>query len=160
MVITASEKCLGVSPMIQETPVSNGALFCFHWLGVQSKQTHAFTTSHAWLQECPLTGVCPPVTLVPIFLCVDEDPWDRINAYHIHDTSKWKDLNLKFVLQVYRDYVATHDVYYLQDMWPVAKVTIGDYSTGAQVPYLFAFMHLYSSFKSVLVWLRSLQCFY
>lgn len=56
-------------------------------------------------------------------LCfVDEDPWERINAYHIHDTSKWKDLNLKFVLQVYRDYIVTSDVYYLQDMWPVAKV--------------------------------------
>ncbi|XP_031554727.1 non-lysosomal glucosylceramidase-like [Actinia tenebrosa] len=54
----------------------------------------------------------------------DEDPWDRVNAYHIHDTSKWKDLNLKFVLQVYRDYVATHDVYYLQDMWPVTKTVM------------------------------------
>ncbi|EDO27312.1 predicted protein, partial [Nematostella vectensis] len=50
-----------------------------------------------------------------------EAPWDHVNAYHIHDTSKWKDLNLKFVLQVYRDYVFTNDVYYLQDMWPITK---------------------------------------
>ena len=29
-----------------------------------------------------------------------EDPWEKINAYTIHDTAQWKDLNLKFVLQV------------------------------------------------------------
>lgn len=28
------------------------------------------------------------------------DPWVEVNAYNIHDTSKWKDLNTKFVLQV------------------------------------------------------------
>ncbi|EDO31657.1 predicted protein, partial [Nematostella vectensis] len=53
-----------------------------------------------------------------------EAPWDHVNAYHIHDTSKWKDLNLKFVLQVYRDYVFTNDVYYLQDMWPITKTVM------------------------------------
>lgn len=28
------------------------------------------------------------------------DPWYEVNAYNIHDTSHWKDLNPKFVLQV------------------------------------------------------------
>lgn len=28
------------------------------------------------------------------------DPWAEVNAYNIHDTSRWKDLNAKFVLQV------------------------------------------------------------
>lgn len=28
------------------------------------------------------------------------DPWVEVNAYNIHDTSQWKDLNSKFVLQV------------------------------------------------------------
>ena len=28
------------------------------------------------------------------------DPWLEVNAYNIHDTSRWKDLNSKFVLQV------------------------------------------------------------
>lgn len=28
------------------------------------------------------------------------DPWVEVNAYNIHDTSHWKDLNPKFVLQV------------------------------------------------------------
>jgi len=28
------------------------------------------------------------------------DPWVEVNAYNIHDTSRWKDLNSKFVIQV------------------------------------------------------------
>lgn len=31
-------------------------------------------------------------------------PFSHINAYNIHDVSDWKDLNLKFILQVIRDY--------------------------------------------------------
>ncbi|XP_058446852.1 non-lysosomal glucosylceramidase [Malaya genurostris] len=34
----------------------------------------------------------------------DEEPFEWINAYPIHDVSEWKDLNTKFILQVYRDY--------------------------------------------------------
>lgn len=34
-----------------------------------------------------------------------KDPWLLTNAYVMHDTGKWKDLNLKFVLTSYRDYV-------------------------------------------------------
>lgn len=49
----------------------------------------------------------------------DDEPWLRINAYEIHDTGDWKDLNLKFVLQVYRDYYLTGDQCFLRDMWPV-----------------------------------------
>lgn len=30
----------------------------------------------------------------------EDEPFVRINAYQIHDISFWKDLNLKFVLQV------------------------------------------------------------
>ncbi|XP_065764446.1 non-lysosomal glucosylceramidase isoform X3 [Muntiacus reevesi] len=49
----------------------------------------------------------------------DDEPWLRVNAYEIHDTGDWKDLNLKFVLQVYRDYHLTGDQCFLRDMWPV-----------------------------------------
>ncbi|XP_008840591.1 non-lysosomal glucosylceramidase isoform X2 [Nannospalax galili] len=49
----------------------------------------------------------------------DDEPWLRVNAYLIHDTADWKDLNLKFVLQVYRDYYLTSDQSFLKDMWPV-----------------------------------------
>ncbi|XP_077870346.1 non-lysosomal glucosylceramidase-like [Saccoglossus kowalevskii] len=54
----------------------------------------------------------------------DDEPWVRVNAYLMYDTADWKDLNLKFVLQVYRDYYVTKDFIYLQDMWPKVKVVM------------------------------------
>lgn len=54
----------------------------------------------------------------------DDEPWQRVNAYLIHDTADWKDLNLKFVLQVYRDFHLTQDHQYLQDMWPICKAVM------------------------------------
>ncbi|XP_025049265.1 non-lysosomal glucosylceramidase [Alligator sinensis] len=53
-----------------------------------------------------------------------DEPWQHVNAYLIHDTASWKDLNLKFVLQVYRDYYLTHDSTYLRDMWPVCQAVM------------------------------------
>ncbi|CAM6038128.1 unnamed protein product [Sphagnum compactum] len=46
------------------------------------------------------------------------DPWAEVNAYNIHDTSRWKDLNSKFVLQIYRDVVATGDKVFARAVWP------------------------------------------
>eukprot|EP00898_Chlorokybus_atmophyticus_P002021 jgi/Chlat1/281/Chrsp1S03057 len=46
------------------------------------------------------------------------DPWNRLNVYNIHDTSEWKDLNPKFVLQVYRDFAATNNRPFLEACWP------------------------------------------
>ncbi|KAJ9555494.1 hypothetical protein OSB04_010108 [Centaurea solstitialis] len=46
------------------------------------------------------------------------DPWHEMNAYNIHDTSKWKDLNPKFVIQVYRDFAATEDLSFGAEVWP------------------------------------------
>lgn len=46
------------------------------------------------------------------------DPWHEMNAYNIHDTSRWKDLNPKFVLQVYRDFAATRDFSFGNEVWP------------------------------------------
>jgi hypothetical protein len=54
----------------------------------------------------------------------DDEPWVRVNAYVIHPTHEWKDLNVKFVLQVYRDYVATNDHLYLEKMYPFVKVDL------------------------------------
>uniref|UniRef100_A0A673Z405 Non-lysosomal glucosylceramidase n=1 Tax=Salmo trutta TaxID=8032 RepID=A0A673Z405_SALTR len=54
----------------------------------------------------------------------DDEPWQRVNAYLIHDTADWKDLNLKFVLQVYRDFHLTQDTQYLQDMWPICQAVM------------------------------------
>ncbi|TNN72037.1 Non-lysosomal glucosylceramidase [Liparis tanakae] len=73
-----------------------------------------------------MSGRCSPVkaqNVVPHDIGdPDDEPWQRVNAYLIHDTADWKDLNLKFVLQVYRDFHLTQDRQYLQDMWPVCQV--------------------------------------
>ncbi|KAG6423027.1 hypothetical protein SASPL_113410 [Salvia splendens] len=52
------------------------------------------------------------------------DPWHEMNAYNIHDTSRWKDLNPKFVLQVYRDFAATGDLSFGAEVWPAVCAAI------------------------------------
>ncbi|KAK1307564.1 hypothetical protein QJS10_CPA09g01999 [Acorus calamus] len=52
------------------------------------------------------------------------DPWHEMNAYNIHDTSRWKDLNPKFVLQVYRDFAATGDMSFGRDVWPAVRAAM------------------------------------
>ena len=52
----------------------------------------------------------------------EDDPWDKLNAYIVYPTDDWKDLNIKFVLQTYRDYSKTKDNDYLETMYPVCKV--------------------------------------
>nr|XP_056704029.1 non-lysosomal glucosylceramidase [Euleptes europaea] len=54
----------------------------------------------------------------------DDEPWQRVNAYLIHDTADWKDLNLKFVLQVFRNYHLMQDSAYLRDMWPICQAVM------------------------------------
>ncbi|MCS7286348.1 MAG: non-lysosomal glucosylceramidase [Anaerolineae bacterium] len=48
----------------------------------------------------------------------DEAPWVRPNAYRWQDSNIWKDLNSKFVLQLWRDYVFTGDESLVKDLWP------------------------------------------
>ncbi|XP_056884156.1 non-lysosomal glucosylceramidase [Takifugu flavidus] len=75
-----------------------------------------------------MNGRCSPVKtkgVVPHDIGDPEDePWQRVNAYLIHNTADWKDLNLKFVLQVYRDFHLTQDSQYLQDMWPICQTVM------------------------------------
>ncbi|XP_021604066.2 LOW QUALITY PROTEIN: non-lysosomal glucosylceramidase [Manihot esculenta] len=52
------------------------------------------------------------------------DPWFELNAYNLFDTARWKDLNSKFVLQIYRDVVATGDKSFAQAVWPSVYVAI------------------------------------
>jgi len=54
----------------------------------------------------------------------NEDPWHKVNAYDLRDVTIWKDLNPKFVLQSYRDYVATGDEDFLREMWPAMQEAI------------------------------------
>ncbi|XP_038074179.1 non-lysosomal glucosylceramidase-like [Patiria miniata] len=51
----------------------------------------------------------------------EEEPWKRINGYYQHDTCKWKDLNLKFVLMIYRDFYQIQDLVFLREMYPKCK---------------------------------------
>ncbi|OMO92277.1 Glucosylceramidase [Corchorus olitorius] len=53
-----------------------------------------------------------------------DDPWFEVNAYCLYDTDRWKDLNPKFVLQVYRDVVATGDKKFAQAVWPSVYVAM------------------------------------
>ncbi|HLF25013.1 MAG TPA: non-lysosomal glucosylceramidase [Anaerolineae bacterium] len=49
-----------------------------------------------------------------------EDPWLKPNAYVWRDINIWKDLNSKFVLQLWSDYVYTQDAALVHDGWPAA----------------------------------------
>lgn len=51
----------------------------------------------------------------------ESQPWNQLNAYILHDTKDWKDLNLKFILSVYRDYYHTKDFEFIKNMWPYIK---------------------------------------
>ena len=69
------------------------------------------------------TGCMKSERTMPHDLGDPEDaPWQRLNAYLIHDTKDWKDLNIKFILTCYRDYVHLGgDMGLLRHMWPKIK---------------------------------------
>jgi non-lysosomal glucosylceramidase len=52
-----------------------------------------------------------------------EDPFIQSNQFSWQDTNGWKDLNSKFVLMVYRDYVLTgkKDLEFLRNTWPAVQ---------------------------------------
>ncbi len=49
-----------------------------------------------------------------------EDPFVQVNQFSWQNTNDWKDLNPKFVLMIYRDFVFTgrKDVAFLRETWP------------------------------------------
>jgi non-lysosomal glucosylceramidase len=55
-----------------------------------------------------------------------EDPFKQINQFSWQDTNGWKDLNPKFVLMIYRDFVFTgrKDDSFLRDTWPAVQESI------------------------------------
>jgi non-lysosomal glucosylceramidase len=85
-----------------------------------------------WVWKTEQTGA--PVThkrkkrgAVPHDLGVPEgDPFVAVNEPGWQDTNDWKDLNSKFVLMVYRDYVLTGrtDTAFLRETWPAVKDAI------------------------------------
>jgi non-lysosomal glucosylceramidase len=54
------------------------------------------------------------------------EPWLLTNAYVMHNTALWKDLNLKYVLTSYRDYfcMLKKDKVFLEFTWPSVKTLI------------------------------------
>nr|KAJ0196547.1 hypothetical protein LSAT_V11C700371510 [Lactuca sativa] len=52
------------------------------------------------------------------------DPWFDVNFYNIYNTDQWKDLNPKFVLQAYRDVVATGDKNFAKAVWPSVYIAM------------------------------------
>jgi non-lysosomal glucosylceramidase len=77
---------------------------------------------------------------VPHDLGVPEgDPFVAVNEPGWQDTNDWKDLNSKFVLMVYRDYVLTgsKDKDFLRQMWPAvlaAMAYLRQFDRGGGVP--------------------------
>jgi non-lysosomal glucosylceramidase len=56
----------------------------------------------------------------------EEDPFKQINQFSWQDTNGWKDLNTKFVLLVYRDFVLTgsKDTEFLKYTWPAVQQSL------------------------------------
>jgi len=56
----------------------------------------------------------------------EEDPFIKVNQFGWQDTNGWKDLNSKFVLMVYRDFVWTgrKDLGFLRYTWPAVQEAI------------------------------------
>jgi non-lysosomal glucosylceramidase len=75
----------------------------------------------------PVTHKRKKIGAVPHDLGVPEgDPFIAVNEPGWQDTNNWKDLNSKFVLMVYRDYVLTgrNDTAFLRETWPAMKNAI------------------------------------
>jgi non-lysosomal glucosylceramidase len=77
---------------------------------------------------------------VPHDLGVPEgDPFVSVNEPGWQDTNDWKDLNSKFVLMAYRDYVLTgkQDKTFLREMWPAmqsAMTYLKQFDHGGGIP--------------------------
>lgn len=60
--------------------------------------------------------------------CPAAEPWLETNAYVMHNTAHWKDLNLKFILTSIRDYFTIEDeqekLEFLRHVWPNVQILI------------------------------------
>lgn len=106
---------------------------------------HEWPEQGLWVWKTQLTGA--PVLhkrkvigAVPHDLGVPAgDPFLSVNEPGWQDTNGWKDLNSKFVLMIYRDYVLTGstDKTFLRETWPAVKDAIQylrQYDHGGGIP--------------------------
>src|SRR5260370_32436260 len=75
-------------------------------------------SGHQAFRERNTKGAVPHDMGVP-----NEDPFFQVNQFSWQDTNGWKDLNSKFVLMIYRDYVLTggKDKEFLRYTWPAIQ---------------------------------------
>jgi non-lysosomal glucosylceramidase len=66
-----------------------------------------------------VTGAAPHDIGMP-----SEDPWLQLNAYDWQDPNDWKDLNSKFVLQLWRDRVLFNDPALVAAAWPAVETAL------------------------------------
>jgi non-lysosomal glucosylceramidase len=90
--------------------------------------------------ESPVLHKRKKIGAVPHDLGVPEgDPFVSVNEPGWQDTNDWKDLNSKFVLMIYRDYVLTgkKDKAFLREMWPsmqAAMTYLRQFDHGRGIP--------------------------
>jgi non-lysosomal glucosylceramidase len=93
---------------------------------------HEYNEKMIWIwkslnSESPAFKIRKAKGAVPHDLGVPaEDPFMQINQFSWQDTNGWKDLNPKFVLLVYRDFVLTggKDKAFLRDTWPAVQESL------------------------------------
>jgi len=66
-----------------------------------------------------IKGSCPHDLGSP-----QDHPFKSINAYTWQNVNYWKDLNTKFVLLCYRNFIATNDKKFLKNCWPAMKMAM------------------------------------
>lgn len=90
-------------------------------LSLQRDFIHALDVEHPERRTMFLSGKKAPRKVkgvIPHDLgSPQEDPWRKVNAYQAQDVSRWKDLNSKFVLMIYRDYILTKNHSFLDEAW-------------------------------------------
>jgi non-lysosomal glucosylceramidase len=87
---------------------------------------HEYNEKMVWIwksqhEHAPFFRIRKAKGAVPHDLGVpQEDPFKQINQFSWQDTNGWKDLNSKFVLMVYRDFVLTgsKDKSFIRETWP------------------------------------------
>jgi non-lysosomal glucosylceramidase len=84
--------------------------YMWQWKSLQTKSVE--------LRERKAKGAVPHDLGVP-----EEDPFKLPNGYGWQDSNNWKDVNSKFVLMVYKDFVLTgkKDVAFLRATWPAVQ---------------------------------------
>jgi len=92
---------------------SNPQKYLWMW---QALHEHKFVT-----MERKVAGAVPHDLGAPA-----EDPFVNVNQYNYQDVSNWRDLNSKYVLMVWRDYVftGTKDATFLHYMWNSVKAAM------------------------------------